>query len=83
MTNDPEPFVERFSERVKEWQEWYNQWDELSKTGTGVPGDNFFLGRSGTTSKFLREASEIMELQCQVNTMLLAAIDELNKKIGN
>lgn len=83
MTNDPAPFVDRFSERVKKWQEWYNQWDEYSKTGRGVPGDHFVLMRSGPASKLLREASEIMELQCQVNTMLLAAIDELNKKIGD
>ena len=81
MTIDPEQHVDRFSQRVDEWRQWYNEWLLRSRSSEGVPGDHFFLPASNTVAKFLREAEEIITLQDQVNIMMLAKIDELEKRI--
>ena len=81
MTVDPEQYVDRFSQRVDEWREWYKVWLQRSQNGEGVPGDHFVLNANPVVAKFLREAEEIMVLQVQVNVMMLAAIDDLKKRI--
>ena len=83
MTSDPARYVDQLSELVESWVKWYNEWHELSREGRAVPGDHFFLPASDMLDKFFREAKEIMEAQARVNVMLLAAIDQLEKRISD
>lgn len=78
-TPDPERYVDEFQALVDEWQEWHRKWDDWQKDHQTTRGGNF-LSRKHATKEFLTDATKFLETQAKINTMMLAAIDELKKR---
>ena len=77
-TPDPERYVDAFQQLVDEWKEW-EATNKRSRSG-GVVRGGFYLSQNPLAADVLRDAVKLMEAQARVNTLMLAAIDELKKR---
>ena len=78
---DPQQFVDAFSHRVGEWQEWYEKWKRAASQGEGLPGENSVRAYDPWEVRRLDYLTMLLDLQQKVNVMLLAAIDDLNARV--
>ena len=77
---DPATFVDKFTKQANEWREWRKAWEiHAREEGSAVPGQPFRI-YDEWTGKVLSDFDELLKTQSQVNTMILAAIDDLRKR---
>lgn len=79
---DPTEFVDKFSEQVERWRKWRADWEKYAPQGLPVPGDHFVEPHRHFTAKLLSDLDELFKTQEQVNTMMLAALDDLRIRGG-
>ena len=78
---DPVTYVDEFQKLVDEWRTWHHKWEEDSQRGQGVTRSGNFMMRNDPVAELLNDADKLLSVQAQVNTMMLAAIDELKKRL--
>lgn len=81
--SDPEHFVDEFGRKINEWQEWYEKWKSYASQGRGIPGDTYFKGLDDWTLRMFDDMAQMLRTQEQVNIMMLAAIDDLKRRLNN
>ncbi len=80
--SDPEYFVNEFTKKVDEWQEWYGTWKSYAKQGSGVPGETCFRALDEWTVRRFDDMEQLLKTQNQVNIMMLAVIDDLKIRLS-
>lgn len=77
---DPARHVDAFQELVDEWVEWetYNR----RRQGGGLVRGQFVVSQNPFAVELLRDTVKLLKAQAAVNTMLLAAIDDLNRRLN-
>ena len=85
---DPARHVDEFSSKLNGWEQWHEDWKSYSEeTKRAGLSEGPYLAEMNpdemtlTEEKRFRDLAELFRVQEQVNIMLLAAIDELKRKL--
>ena len=83
MTEKPDParHVDAFQKLVDEWTAWeaYN----TRRQGGGLVRGQFVVSQNPFAMELLRDTVKLLKAQAAVNTTLLAAIDDLNRRLNS
>lgn len=83
---DPARHVDEFSSKLNAWEKWHHDWISYSEKAAGLPEGPVLAeldpgAMNPLEKKRFRDFAELFRVQEQVNVMLLAAIDELKRKL--